>query len=106
MEDVPNVSDLCSGRYVLYKYTEKKFYVGYAIGQSEDDVTVKLARKYAAVRNRKFTFVWPEIDDVVVVDSSVDNILQGLPNPVMGRRGTSITFNMQVFGKIPDGYIY
>ena len=49
MEDVPNVLDLCLGRHVLYKYMEKKFYVGYVIGQSEKDVTVKLARKYATL---------------------------------------------------------
>ena len=34
MEEIPNVSDLFLGRYVLYKYLENRFYVGSVIGQS------------------------------------------------------------------------
>ena len=45
MEDVPNVLDLCLGRYVLYKYMEKKFYVGYVIGQSEKDEICHITKR-------------------------------------------------------------
>ena len=105
MEEIPNVSGSWEG-YVLYKYLETKYFVGSVIEQSENDVTVKLARKYIN-DNKIFTFTWPDIDDIVVVDgTNNDNAIRRLPNPVVGRRGTSMKFNIRVFGKIPLGYIY
>ena len=55
MEDVANVLDLCLGRYVLYKYMEKKFYVGYVIGQSEG-CYCKTCKKICHITKREVHF--------------------------------------------------
>ena len=104
MEILSNTASVCVGRFVLYQFMPKKFYVGSVVGQTETDKSVRLMRRYG-MANNKVTFLWPDIDDIVVVDNS-DGALKGLPNPALNRRGTSVTLHTRAFGKIPTGYIY
>lgn len=74
MEEIQNVSGSWEG-YVLYKYLEKKFFVGTVIEQSCSEVSVKLARKYYG-DNSSFTFTWHEINDKIVVDVTNEDSAQ------------------------------
>ena len=53
------LNDSCLGGYVLYKFMDKKFYVGSALAESIVGVTVRLVRKYV-MHGDKLTFVWPK----------------------------------------------
>ena len=102
-EEIPHVSESWEG-FVLYKYMEAKYYVGSVIDQSGDQVSVKLARRYVA-NDKTITFTWPDIDDIVT-PTNTEKVMRSLPNPARGRRGTAVTYNNRVFGKIPVAHIF
>ena len=94
-----NIDDLTQGRYVLFKFTDQKFYVSSIIGTINGCVMLKTARKYG-VNGNKITFVWPTYDDIVDVEKLSDSCLKALPNPATDRRGSSLIFNIKVFGEV------
>ena len=53
-DTIPNTNPLNEGLYILYKYTDRKYYVGYIIETLPDKRAVKFARKYGAPESRSY----------------------------------------------------
>ena len=94
--DTNSLEDLSKGRYVLYESKEKKYHVGSIVEYSDEKVVLKIAKKHG-VRGNKITFVWPVIDNFVVVENLTKHV-KVLPDPIANRR-YSLIFNLEAFGK-------
>ena len=98
------IDDSCLGRFVLYKFMDCKYYVGSVIEESVGQIVVRLARRHST-SDKIITFVWPDQEDVVIVDCDLDESVRNLPNPISSRRGLSFYYEEKLFGKLPSGYI-
>ena len=100
-EETPDVLHCSPGRYVLFGLTKKKHYVSSVLEVQENQVILKAARKYGEHQG-KITFCWPTIDDIYpVIGGLHPENSTGLPDPVIDRRGSTLTFRQKVFGKVP-----
>ena len=57
-EDI-NLEDTRQGNYVLYKFTENKYYVAAVIENTSSHVVLSCTRKYEIHQN-KITITWPK----------------------------------------------
>ena len=91
-EETPDVLDCSPGRYVLFRLTKNKYYVSSVLEVEENQVILKAARKYGDHQG-KITFCWPTIDDIYpVIGGLHPENSTGLPDPVIDRRGSTLTF--------------
>lgn len=103
------LDDMFNGRYVLYRWSKKEYYIGTVTDITAKDekfeVTVSLMKKYS-VRGNRVTFNWPAIPHIVVIDDLPTSCcLRSIPVPIIDRRGTSAIYEVKNFGKIPLNYI-
>ena len=100
-EDDVGFEDATQGEFVLYRFTENKYYVAVVVENTVNHVVLSCARKLGVQRN-SVTFVWPSKEDHVVVDveTFAGSDFKKLTFPTFGQRG-SISFDMQTFGKVP-----
>ena len=92
--------------FILYKFADRKYYVGCILEQILDDqYVIKFTRKFGS-RNGLITFIWPEDDDIQVKTSSdLQSMAAPLPDPATTRRG-SVLFPAVTFNKRPLNQIY
>ena len=67
------IDDSCLGRFVLYKFMDCKYYVGSVIEETVGQIVVRLARRHST-SDKIITFVWPDQEDVVIVDCDLMNL--------------------------------
>ena len=105
-DDIPiTTSPLNPGLYILYQYSDTKFYVGCILATLPEKRQVRFLRK-DAVKGLSMTFCWPDDADEPIID--VD-ILQAksrpLPDPILLRRG-NIQYPSYVFDNMSLNMIY
>ncbi len=95
------LDDVFNGRFVLYRWSVKEYYIGtvtdITINDVKYEITVSLMKKYS-VRGNRVTFNWPTVPHIVVID---DFTLRSIPVPIIDRRGTSAIYDIKNFNKIP-----
>ena len=92
-EDDIGFEDATQGEFVLYRFTEDKYYVAAVVENTTNHVVLSC--------KNSITFVWPSKDDVVVdIQTFASSDFKKQPFPTFGRRG-SISFHTKAFGKIP-----
>ena len=79
-------------------------YIATIFSVESSKVTLKCARKYGE-RDGKITSTWPDLDDFVHLDNTSSEKVSPLPDPMIDRRGTSMTFKTKAFGKMNLGDI-
>ena len=103
-DDILISSPLNPGLYILYQYSDTKFYVGCILATLPEKRQVRFLRK-DAVKGLSVTFCWPDDADEPIID--VD-ILQAnsrpLPDPTLLRRETKYPF--YVFDEMSLNMIY
>ena len=101
-----NTNPLSPGLYVLYKFADKKYYVGCILEQlPQEQFIVKFARKFGS-RNRQVTYVWPELDDIKTkTGADLQDKATPLPDPITTGRG-SVIFPTCVFQELPLTQLY
>ena len=77
---------------------------GSVIEEMVGQIVVRLARRHST-SDKIITFVWPDQEDVVIVDCDLDESVRNLPNPISSRRGLSFHYEEKLFDKLPSGYI-
>ena len=102
--------DLSCGRYVLYQWEDKSYYVSNVTGitssEGKSEITLTLMKKYN-VQGKKVYFIWPPRTHIVVIDDlPVSKCLQSLPHPMIDRRGSTVIYDAKQFNKIPLTYIF
>ena len=103
-QETPNIEDCTPGGYILFRLTNHKYYLSSIVEVGDNLVTLKAARKYGE-HNGKMTFCWPSIDDVFSVTGLTEHNTTTLPDPVIDRRGSTLTFRTSAFGKVALNYI-
>ena len=98
-EEDANIDDYTPGRYVLFKYTKRQYYVSSIVEVADGRVVLKAARKYGD-HNGKITFCWPSLDDIFPVNKLCNENATALPDPVIDRRGSSLIFKKSAFRKV------
>ena len=101
---VLQLAELSQGQYVLYRWVNNTYYVGAITDLSKDgdktEISLSLMKKHAT-REDRIIFSWPHSPHMVVIDDlPASKCLYWLPDPIIGRRGSSIDFKLRVFGTI------
>ena len=100
-----SVQDVFNGRYVLYRWSAKEYYIGTVTDITSDgdkhEITVSLMKKYS-IRGNRITFNWPTVPHVVVIDDLPTSCcLRSIPTPLINRHCTTTIYDINNFNKIP-----
>lgn len=106
----PQVDDVCVNQFVLYKWMDEKYYVGFVsdITSSQDGnslITLNLLQRYISRKNQ-VVFTMPKILHTVCIDDLAQSrCLYRMPYPDTCRRGTTFICSIKSF-KVPLSKIY
>ena len=103
-EDISTIT-IHPGMYLLYQYTNMKYYVGCIIATLPQKRQVHFLRKFNA-RSSMVTFTWPDEADEPFIE--VDHFIEKsrpLPDPIVLHRG-NIRYPTYVLNDISLQFIY